>query len=560
MSRLGSRTSTLATLRRSALATAAALALAAVTPAALAQVPEDQPVKEVENSKFATSGIITSNAVYVRCGPGDNYYPTMKLDKGGKVKVVGAKFDWLKIVPPDGSFCYVARLYVDRHGDGKVGRVNKDAINVRAGSSLSALKIGILCELAQGEEVEILGEEQEYFKIKPPAKAYLYINKKFVEPDPEAKPEAQVAKIEPKPVEPKPATPETPVTDAASPKPEAPKAPETVVQANPQGNPISPPPANGGDFANPETTRTPEATRTAEQPKPEMPKPETPEKPAPNPLTDNTPKPENTRPTDPANLEPAAPKPEPVTEAPKPIETPKVEPKVEQPKPEAPKVVEAPKPDPILTPEQAEAAFDKAETLFGGSRNLPLEQQPVDTLTKQYTAAVKSELLPESLRRVAESRLATLKARQSAQQELAKLQQSQDEARKRQQALAAEQAELQRRIAENHVKVYAAVGTLQPSSLQVGKGGTLFRITDPATGRTVCYLRSNDAKPAAMIGQFVGVSGQLQEDARLGARVVTPKEITPCDPAKVHQNITAQIIPPSLMPKEPAQATTTEPQ
>src|SRR5439155_14952575 len=147
----------------------------------------------------------------------------MKIDQGAKVKVVGAKFDWLKIVPPDGSFCYVARLYVDRHGDGSVGRVNKDSINVRAGSALSALKIGILCELNQGEDVEILGEEQEYFRIKPPAKAYLYINKKFVEPDPDAKPEPQIATGDPRKTEPAkidPAKPEGPdFADPSEPDP-----------------------------------------------------------------------------------------------------------------------------------------------------------------------------------------------------------------------------------------------------------------------------------------------------------------------------------------------------
>src|SRR5260221_13748453 len=184
-------------IRLSFIAAAASLAISAMPASVYAQVPEDPALKEVENSKFSTSGVIMSNAVFVRCGPGDNYYPTLKLDKGAKVKVVGAKFDWLKVVPPDGSFCYVARLYVDRHGDGKVGRVNKDSINVRAGSSLSALKIGILCELNQGEDVEILGEEQEYFRIKPPAKAYPYRNKKYVEPDPDAKPPPPVARATP---------------------------------------------------------------------------------------------------------------------------------------------------------------------------------------------------------------------------------------------------------------------------------------------------------------------------------------------------------------------------
>jgi uncharacterized protein YgiM (DUF1202 family) len=539
MPRFGSISNKLSSIRLAVAAAATVLALSAAAPVAFAQVAEDPALKEVENSKFSTAGIITSNAVYVRCGPGDNYYPTMKLDKGAKVTVVGAKFDWLKVVPPDGSFCYVARLYIDRHGDGSVGRVNKDAINVRAGSALSALKIGILCELAQGEQVEILGEEQEYFKIKPPAKAYLYINKKFVEPDPDAKPQPQVAK-----------------TDAGKPV-EQPKTADQIAQAEPRP-------------ANPDVTGA--QPKPIEQPKPEQPKPidtKSIEEPRPNstpkpdttptpdgnpptpPLIDNTPRPNDQSkpdaiPTGPGNettshQTPVFPVDPATTIKPKVVEQPKVE---------------APKPEIPLTPEQAEAAYDQAEAKFLATRALPISEQPIEELTKQYTSAIKAEALPESMRRVAENRLAILKARAAAKNELANVRAAQEEARKRQMALEAEQQELQKRIAENTVKVYTAVGTLQASSLQVGPGPTLYRITDPATGRTVCYIRSNDPKTVNLLGQFVGVKGQLGEEARLGARVVTPTEVTACDPALVHTKITAAIIPPSLQPKEPATATT----
>lgn len=538
------------------------------------------PLKEVENSKFSTSGIVSSNAVYVRCGPGDNYYPTMKLDKGSKVKVVGAKFDWLKVVPPDGSFCYVAKVYVDRHGDGKVGRVARDSINVRAGSSLSALKIGILCELNLGEEVEILGEEQEYLRIKPPAKAFLYVNKKFVEPDPDAKPEVQpVVRAD----APKSAV-EQPAPEAS--KPETPKAPENTFAGAPGSTAGTP----GQDFgtadtpkpetpkvespkvdappAKPEvTTPAPGAVETpkAEATNPIMPKAD----PTPPPAVIEQPKPEATEKPDPTQ----APTPAPTTETPK-FETPKVEtPKVETPaaveapKPVAPKVVEAPKPVVPAKPtfpvpatlEAAEQAFDKAEGMFIGTKGVALDQQPLDSLVAQFESIHKSDALPESLRRIAEARLLTVKTRQSAQADLFKVRQNQDDLSKRRMALAAEQAELQRRISENTVKIYQAVGTLQPSSLQQGKG-VLYRLTDPATGRTVCYVRSLDATQTTQIGQFVGVKGQITEDVRLGAKVLIPTEVTACDPGKVHQTITAQIIPPSLMPKEPAQATTTEPQ
>ena len=37
--------------------------------------------------------IVNANAVYVRAGPAESYYPTMKLDKGTKVKAVGMKLD-----------------------------------------------------------------------------------------------------------------------------------------------------------------------------------------------------------------------------------------------------------------------------------------------------------------------------------------------------------------------------------------------------------------------------------------------------------------------------------
>ena len=501
------------------IAAAASLALAPL-PSVFAQPAEtEQAVKDVENSKFSASGIVKSNAVYIRCGPGDNYYPTMKIDQGAKVKVVGAKFDWLKIVPPDGSFCYVARLYVDRRGDGSVGRVNKDSINVRAGSTLSSLKIGILCELNQGEDVEILGEEQEYFRIKPPARAYLYINKKFVDPDPDAKPEVQVAKADP-------------------PKIDPPKVDPSKVNETPKP-------------ADPPKTDTPPITSDAGGPKTDAPKTDAPKTDTP---TAESPKPEPIKPADNGSPTPDVPK----TDTPATTDTPKVDgPKFEIPKVETPKAQAAPpKTDPLTTPEAVESAFDKAESTFLSSRSLPLDEQPLESLLQQFQAVSKSDMLPESMQRIADARLVTIKARFAAQEELRKVRQGQSDLRQRQMALEAEQQELQKRIAESTVKVYAVVGTLQPSSLQQGQGGTLYRVTDPASGRTVCYIRSNDSKTVNLIGQFVGVRGAIQEDARLSAKVINPLEITPCDPGKVHQSITAQIIPPSLLPREPAQATT----
>src|SRR5438477_310370 len=141
-----------------------ALAISAVAPFAAHAAPEAVETQvEVESAKNSAPGIINANSVYVRCGPAESYYPTMKLDKGARVTVVGMKSEWLKIVPPDGSFCYISKAFVDRNGDGSAGKVNKDSVNVRAGSTVNALKVVPLCQLSVGMEVKILGEQDEYF-------------------------------------------------------------------------------------------------------------------------------------------------------------------------------------------------------------------------------------------------------------------------------------------------------------------------------------------------------------------------------------------------------------
>jgi uncharacterized protein YgiM (DUF1202 family) len=169
-------------VRLAATFTLAAVAGLLVLPPAPAWAQEDINAPQVENSKNSFSGVVNGNAVYVHSGAGQNYYPTLKLDKGAEVTVVGIKFDWLKIVPPEGSYSYVAKAFVERAGDGKVGRVTRPDLNVRAGSTLNDMKAIIQTKLDQGAEVQIIGEKDEYFMIRPPAGAFAYIHKEHVDP------------------------------------------------------------------------------------------------------------------------------------------------------------------------------------------------------------------------------------------------------------------------------------------------------------------------------------------------------------------------------------------
>lgn len=167
------------TARRFALACFSLSILALLAPSLRAQ--EAAPETVVENSRYQIEGVINGNAVYVRSGPSENDYPTMQLSKSTPVTVVGERFTWLKITPPEGSFCYVAKAYVNRTGDGSMGQ-STGTPYVRVGSSLNQLKTKIAGKLEPNQRVEIVGEQDEYFKIKPPADVYFYVNKQFVDP------------------------------------------------------------------------------------------------------------------------------------------------------------------------------------------------------------------------------------------------------------------------------------------------------------------------------------------------------------------------------------------
>lgn len=412
---------------------------------ALAQpLPAQEVPPAVENSKNAAIGEISGDTVYVRSGAGDNYYPTMKLEPGSKVTVVGERFDWLKVVPPEGSFCYIAKAFVDAAPGAKTGTVNRPDVNVRAGSALNSMKTTVQAKLAQGQTVQILGEQDEYFKIAPPADAFVYVKKESV-----------------KPVQ---ALPQVAGNGNA-----APQAPGNVPQ----------PQEPGATGTSPAITETPTLVEGA-----------------------------TTRPADAvaggATTQPAV--------------------------------------------AAAEQRFDALEAKFNTESAKTIENQPVAELLSSYEKLIANAQLPESMRRIADFRVQTLKARAEAREQFLEVARQQEEARKRTQTLKAEQEELAQQIKKNEVKIFTAVGELRPSSLQAGPQ-LLYRLTDPSSGYTVCYLRSDEAKVAGMISKFVGVNGEISTEPGLNLRIVTASEVEEVDPNKVFRGIASEIVPPSLLPQ-----------
>jgi len=129
---------------------------------------------------------ITAGNVNIRSGPGTNYYRCGRLNKADRVKVIGSQFSWSRIVPPPGSFSWISKQYVsiDRNNP-TIGIVTGDDVRVYAGSELlkPIHSTTVQLKLNRNDKVRLMGEEQgDYYKIVPPAGAYLGLTTKYTEP------------------------------------------------------------------------------------------------------------------------------------------------------------------------------------------------------------------------------------------------------------------------------------------------------------------------------------------------------------------------------------------
>ncbi len=129
---------------------------------------------------------VAADNVNIRSGPGTNYYSCGKLSKANRVKAVGRKFSWSQIVPPEGSFSWISKQYVeiDPNEPGS-GIVTGDNVRVYAGSAhLKPIHSTTMqLKLNKTDKVKLTGEEKgDYYKITPPSGAYLWVSTQYIEP------------------------------------------------------------------------------------------------------------------------------------------------------------------------------------------------------------------------------------------------------------------------------------------------------------------------------------------------------------------------------------------
>lgn len=439
--------------RRIALLIAASLATAALVPSAFAQ---SQATDEMGPYQF--SAIINADNVYARSDSSENDYPVAKLSKGDAITVVGNNGDWLKILPPQGVFCLVGKAWVDGRGDGSVGRVRDDAssVNVRIASPLNKQYSKVVTQIKPGSDVKIIGQQDEYYQIAPPAGAFAYVHKRFVE---------LVKRVEV-------------VKDAGQYVVKQPTE-QSATPPKPEPKTFEPVPA-----VPPETTKPETASATTQ----------------PNEQTAVVP-------TPPADAG-----------------TPATQPAVAA----------------------ATESFDALEAKFNAATKLPLADQPIDELMTGYQAVIADAGTAAPIRKVAEFRLKGLGLRKEARESFAQAEAAKKAREQQQMPLVEEAKEINQRMAANEFKRYTAVGTLRTSSLP-NNGKTLYRLTDPATGRTIVYVNGEASELASREGSFVGIRGVITDDANRQIKILAPQAIEAVDPAELAKgSVTSGLVPPSM--------------
>jgi uncharacterized protein YraI len=157
---------------------------------------------------------ITGNDVYIRSGPGTNFYHCGKLYQGDRVQVVKTQQGWSCIVPPPGCFSWIPMQYVSINLDNPtMGIVTGDDVKVYAGSDYvePMHSTSKQVTLNRRDNVRLLSEEKDdYYKIAPPQGAYLWVSSQYVQ--------SVQTPVRERPVEVEP----TPVAPISEPAPEAP--------------------------------------------------------------------------------------------------------------------------------------------------------------------------------------------------------------------------------------------------------------------------------------------------------------------------------------------------
>jgi len=122
------------------------------------------------------TAVVIHDNTPIRAGAGRSFYVVGELSQGMSVTVEEVVFGWHKIRPPEGTFSYISRAFVDAYGDGQTGRINTHRAAVRTASiNGPGESYRRQIDLLKGDTVQIVSEEGSFYKIIPPRGAYVFL-------------------------------------------------------------------------------------------------------------------------------------------------------------------------------------------------------------------------------------------------------------------------------------------------------------------------------------------------------------------------------------------------
>jgi len=440
------------------------------------------------------TGVVVDAKARTYCRAG-GAYATGELDRDTLVRVEKVYAGWYQIVAPQGSYSFISKDFVKAKGEGKIGVVNRDRVGVRAvnvkdkGNSYYTQ-----VSLVEGMQVQILGQYGSFYMIVPPPGAYVYVRESsVVRATRQQIDQANKTLTDPDPVVAQPAAVQTPVKSVD------PTAPDTTTSqlASPAQVPLLAMPIN--------TSAEPDLSQQAVD-----------------------------GPTDtvPSLVEASAESPVDAVVG-QADQTPSAEvtidhvPVVDMLQPDSAARTSGQSPPskevPAATPAVPQStSLSDVERRFDEASQLPLDQQPVEELRREYMTLSADPQLTEQDKELVDRRLKQLHRHAILTDTFEKIEQ----ARRQDSVFTAPDAALKVAVAAAAQKG-DTVGYLLASNVYNGSHlPRLYRLVDSATRRTIGYVRPEPpVNPRTCLGRIVSLSGKPSWDRQLKVKLFKVERI-----------------------------------
>jgi uncharacterized protein YgiM (DUF1202 family) len=142
----------------------AALALFVAGATVAESAPQDPPFR----------GKVTGSNVNIRMGPGRTGLIVRVAAEGESLIVTGREGTWYRIVPPKNAWCWIRASNVKKT---ESGTIVKRATILREDSRVNARALG---QAESGDEIRILSEKVDWYKIQAPRSVSMYIHADYV--------------------------------------------------------------------------------------------------------------------------------------------------------------------------------------------------------------------------------------------------------------------------------------------------------------------------------------------------------------------------------------------